>query len=678
MSFLYPQFLWALLALFIPVIIHLLNLRSYITVYFSNLNFLSDIQQETKSRLTLKRLILLLIRLLILASLILAFAFPVKKSTIGLSKQITNKVLICVDNSMSMSANRDAVRILDFAKTSAKNIALSYPKNSEYYLLSYNKSVFSRKLSQQQILAEIDNIGLWAKSSKLSNLLERSIAVQQSDSIAEFQTYLISDFQRSNTDFENLPQLENQNLNFLSIEPDYYKNVAIDSVWTQSPSHVYMHEEQLHVRLRNYGNEIVQNLQVNLSINDSSKAYSVVSINPNTTKTISFNYWNDKKGAILGQIDIDDYSLNFDNTFYFSYFIRAKTKIALLNNANEQWLNSFYSDTSFYTLKEFNSISEIENQNFDLLVLNQIEELSFESQEMLLNYLKNGANILFIPALNNTSGIYNSFFREIGASAINGIDTNEQFVDFIDYEHPVFKSAIKKQNKYLSLPKVKTYFKFNQQLVAEKYLLSFVNHLPALKEISYGAAKVYVFSFPLSKTNTNFVENPIIIPILFNIAFLNRSSDYLYYTIGNMLTLSLPIPFLEGTEINSISISKKNSSMNFIPRTFASFDNKLSLSVYNQLKDVSNYLVLQNEKPIYALSFNHQKSESENLYFTNQELEENIKLYGLNNISLFESDKIISAPINNINRADTSYWFYFVLLALIFLVGETMVMKLWK
>ncbi|MDO9613526.1 MAG: BatA domain-containing protein, partial [Bacteroidota bacterium] len=45
MSFLYPVFLFALLALAIPVIIHLFNFRRYKTLYFSNVTLLKLIKK---------------------------------------------------------------------------------------------------------------------------------------------------------------------------------------------------------------------------------------------------------------------------------------------------------------------------------------------------------------------------------------------------------------------------------------------------------------------------------------------------------------------------------------------------------------------------------------------------------------------------------------------------------
>src|SRR5690606_26755966 len=67
MSFLYPNFLWALLALAIPIIIHLFYFRRFKRVYFTNVELLKEVKEETSTRNRLKDLLILLARLLALA-----------------------------------------------------------------------------------------------------------------------------------------------------------------------------------------------------------------------------------------------------------------------------------------------------------------------------------------------------------------------------------------------------------------------------------------------------------------------------------------------------------------------------------------------------------------------------------------------------------------------------------
>lgn len=76
MRFIYPSFLWALLLIAIPIIIHLLNLRKHRTVYFSNVSLLKKVRRETKRKSKLKQYLILGSRILVILTLVLAFAKP--------------------------------------------------------------------------------------------------------------------------------------------------------------------------------------------------------------------------------------------------------------------------------------------------------------------------------------------------------------------------------------------------------------------------------------------------------------------------------------------------------------------------------------------------------------------------------------------------------------------------
>ena len=89
-----PDILWGLLALAIPIALHLLQLRRYRRVAFSNVSFLKDVQKETQSRHRLRNLLILLARLLAFAALILAFADPMRAPEGGANKAARQTVSV--------------------------------------------------------------------------------------------------------------------------------------------------------------------------------------------------------------------------------------------------------------------------------------------------------------------------------------------------------------------------------------------------------------------------------------------------------------------------------------------------------------------------------------------------------------------------------------------------------
>ena len=101
MSFLYPQVLFGLFALAIPIIIHLFNFRKAKRILFSNTQFLQVVKKESTTRLKIRHLLVLLARLLFIFFLVVAFAQPYIPDQEEALTDIS--VLIYLDNSLSMS-----------------------------------------------------------------------------------------------------------------------------------------------------------------------------------------------------------------------------------------------------------------------------------------------------------------------------------------------------------------------------------------------------------------------------------------------------------------------------------------------------------------------------------------------------------------------------------------------
>jgi len=105
MSFLFPAFLFALLALAIPVIIHLFNFKRYKTLYFSNVPLLKRIKQESRKKSQLKQLLIMLARIMAIASLVIAFSRPYIPTGNRTANKGQQMVEIYIDNSFSMKAD---------------------------------------------------------------------------------------------------------------------------------------------------------------------------------------------------------------------------------------------------------------------------------------------------------------------------------------------------------------------------------------------------------------------------------------------------------------------------------------------------------------------------------------------------------------------------------------------
>ena len=136
MQFLYPGFLAALGLLAIPIVVHLFNFVRYKKIYFSNVQFLREVKEETQSRSKLKHILILLSRLLTVFFLVFAFAqpfIPVKNTVV---KAGSKAVSIYIDNSFSMASIGKNGTLLDEAKKDALDIIKTFSPTDRFQLLT--------------------------------------------------------------------------------------------------------------------------------------------------------------------------------------------------------------------------------------------------------------------------------------------------------------------------------------------------------------------------------------------------------------------------------------------------------------------------------------------------------------------------------------------------------------
>ncbi|MDB6076565.1 MAG: hypothetical protein JWO82_312 [Akkermansiaceae bacterium] len=118
MNFLNPLMLSGLAALSVPVVIHFLNRFRVKTTDWGAMRFLMESVRQNQRRVNLQDLLLLLLRLLLVALAVLAFARPVQKALAGLGRESKGPIaaVVLLDNSASMGRSLGAEVCFDRAK----------------------------------------------------------------------------------------------------------------------------------------------------------------------------------------------------------------------------------------------------------------------------------------------------------------------------------------------------------------------------------------------------------------------------------------------------------------------------------------------------------------------------------------------------------------------------------
>ena len=357
MKFVYPEFLYALFAIAIPIVIHLFNFRRFKRIYFSNVQFLKEVTQETQAKSKLKHLLVLLSRILAIIFLVVAFAQPfVPSKNAGLLSPKNKLIAVYVDNSFSMESVGEVGSLLDEAKLKAVEIVENHAVTDKF--LVYNNAFNvgdQRLLTQTEAIEKIEALRISPQTKKLSEIYSRSRDAINTTETSNKALYFVSDFQQSVADFDKIEQDSSINLFLVPIKATLTDNLFIDSCWFETPTHLLFQQEKLSVVIKNNSENDVENVAVKLFINNQLVTPASVSVKAKGQTTLSLNYQNKTQGIQQGKIELRDYPVVMDDIFYFSYSISNQLNVLnIYSNQPNKAIASIYKTDSLFNFKSYN------------------------------------------------------------------------------------------------------------------------------------------------------------------------------------------------------------------------------------------------------------------------------------------------------------------------------------
>jgi len=670
MNFLYPGFLFALLSVAIPVIIHLFNFRKFKKVYFSNVQLLKEVEQQNSSKEKLKNILILLSRVLAIIFLVLAFSHPYiplsnKKTTL-----LNNTVSIYIDNSYSMEAVNKDGNLLDEAKRRAKELIKGFGLNDRFQLLTNDfEGKHQRLLSQEEFLKALDEVKISETTRNLQQILNRQGNVFTGSS--NKYSFLISDFQKNiatNKKLETKPDIQ---YSFLKLNATNLPNVAVDSVWTLSPNHQPGANERLVVQVENYSEEDAVNIPLKLTINNQQKALSSVTIPAGKIKRDTLNFSGLAAGWQKGVISIKDFPVTFDDSLSFSFKVDSSFPVLSINGPDAgNYIKALFAADNYYKLTE-NPESNINYSgfsNYGLIILNGLKNPSTGLAQQLKTYLKAGGSVVIFPDLDADMQTYNTFLSSLSLPFIQNLNTTATKVDKIDLQNPIFKTVFEEIPKNLDLPSLNRYFNFIESNSANKEtILSLPGGKSFFSKFGIGNGSVYLSASGLKPTDGNFARHPVFVPLMYRLTLNSGSESILYNTIGNETTLKSRYITLGKNQ--TLKLGSKNFEA--IPEV-RQFDGKTLIYVADQIKTAGFYNLMLADSLLAVYSFNNGRSESDMHYLSKNELD---NLAGKSNLKTYDTEKDSVKVVSGANKIGQTLWKLCLILSLIFIAAEILLIR---
>lgn len=693
MKFANPYFLFALLALAIPIIIHLFNFRKFKRVYFTNVRFLKEVKQDTKAKNKLKNILILCSRLLAVLFLVLAFAQPYIPRDNGAIRTGDKVVSVYIDNSFSMDAVGKSGTLLDEAKKDAKEIAAAFKPGDRFQLLTNNfEGRHQRLVNREEFLELVDEVTSSPDVRTLSEVTKRQQDALNSEKGIQpgnKQAFLLSDFQKSIADFSAIKTDTSIRFQPVPLTAQNRNNIYIDSVWFNTPVRQLNAQEALHVRLKSHSDADAENVPMRLYINGQARTPSSFSIKANGVTDTVIYFTIREPGLQQCLIEINDYPVTFDDRFYFTYTMLRSIPMLAINpskenlipaadNEDHNYLKSLFgSDSAFvYTESEENKLDYSSFGNYSFIVLNSLKSVSSGLANELKKFVERGGSLFVFPGENADLESYKLLLLPMGVNSFEKMDTAKTVVDKLNFSNPLYDGVFEKTTGNLDLPVAYDHYRITAATrTTQEDLMRLRNGDLFAGNFRYAKGTVYLCAVPLLDSWSNFPRHAMFVPTLFQAALFSQPQPPLFYTIGSNENISLGDVGTIGENVFHLSEPKKN--FDIIP-AHTVIDGRTVLDVHRQVTDPGNYFVKLGTTQLTGLSFNYDRKESDLTTLTKEEIETGYKSAGLTNFSFIENNSNgLTAALTELDYG-IRLWKTCIWLVLFFLLAEILLIRFWR
>ena len=540
MTFLSPSILWGMLAITIPIIIHLISLRHTRDTEFSTLRFIKSLKHETIRRLRIKQWLLVLLRTIAILCLILMFSRPLMTGTLSskLGGYIESRAVIIVDNSASMAVHTGDGTLLDRAKSSLPAIlkGLEGETTVELYQTNPPRKLFSGSHEEgRSIMTGVKGIVQTNMTDNLWTMIDSVLQMVEA-SEPNRECFIISDFQSA-------PSFTIDSLNpnsdwkyYCILQPKVENNISISEVSVLSQIKLPNHLVKLNTRVGNGGVTDKRNIPVELYLNDERVGQIVSQFEPSKFKDFMFQVYPGKTGIINGKIVIPDDDFPMDNFRNFDLVIPNQIAVKVIGQSMEELflldlaLSAITGETELLLIDRdlSDDVERLFLSDIDILLLHNPTNLSNSAIEDLQRFLMNGGGLIWFVGndLNQTDPVaWPSLLKLPELIKTRHLDGESFFSTLIvDENHSLF-TDLNINNMNEELPQV---FGYNEVRLQMNHtpLIKLNNGHPLLIESKAFGSSGFVFTSPLNLGWNDLSVKGLLVPLLHRMLILLGTKEF--------------------------------------------------------------------------------------------------------------------------------------------------------
>jgi len=658
MHFQQPGFLWGLLLILLPILIHLFQFRKFKTLYFPGVFRLVEQLNASKKQKMIKHWWLLITRCLAIFFLVLSFSMP----SCNEQQQVTtleNKIVVVIDCSPSMMLQNKGEVLLEKAKNAGRKIIKNANANTKFAIIANHSQMSQQWLDSRAALNVISEIQANQIPESLQDWMENIDPLIASNEGSNLFVYLVTDAKHDV--FEGYKNINYTNAiwKVVEIESTDPINFSIDSAYITSPWNTNSKSQTITAQIYCSQSDYVGSLNVQLISDDKIIGNSKADFNKQNKLEVNFSLPNGSLNKL--KLSLDDNSIQADNSLLL--YLNTSEEFPLVVSGNNPFVNKLLKTQSIFQVKPFGGFEKI-NSEVKTAVICNAENINAKTLVSISELTQKGVNVVCIPQTKNINA--NDFFglkvilkKDKYALAASGLNND------------VFKSAFTETiDEKTQMPFVTEYFQIEKQVDPNwQTILTLENNDPILLKKESGNGSIWLWMSDFESGSLSFAKSSLFLP-LFTQLFMGSFHEA--KPILGFLNSSNPMPISHVKEFNIEKGAVLRSEQSEWVANLEMSEFGLAFNTQFQTNKPGYYDLCPSKENNFkeTVSLNSLRTESE-LKSISLERKNEMQQLG---VKFVEEQQMLNKL--TIIQADNSLWRLFLWLSALFFAGEVVLLVL--
>jgi hypothetical protein len=532
-SFLAPLFFAGLVALAVPILVHLTHKERKDVVVFPSLMFLSRIPYQAVRRQRIRHWLLFALRCLALVFLALAFARPfLTRNAVAAPVRTlgARELVILLDRSYSMAYGDRWTRGVDAAKRAITGLGA----NDHASLVTFDAaaSAATEPTADKAVLTSaLTRVRPGAGATRYEPAFKLAQRILADSKLPRREVLLISDFQRVGWDGRDSPSLPpGTTITNVDLADPKTSNVAVTSVDFRRDYAEDRERVAITARLVNRSAEPKTGYSATLELNGRTVETKAVNLAANAAANVEFAAAPLPAGTTRGVVRLPNDALPTDNAFFFAISRGQSLSVLVIDGREGGAPRSLYVERALgigdqpnfrVTTKRLGSVSGSDFAGRSLILLNDSDLPGGELGRRLVEYVENGGGLLVALGDRSVPRDWPAYAKELlPATAEAPIDRTADrggTLGYIDRSHPIFELFSAPRSGDFSTPR---FFRYRSITPApgDEQLARFDDGHIALLERTVGRGRVLVWASSFDGIWNDLPLQPVFLPVAHQMA----------------------------------------------------------------------------------------------------------------------------------------------------------------